>query len=261
MRVASYLKSTVSQRRHRRRKAVADFKQKQSHERPFADRFDAGRQLATKLLAYATCPNLLVLALPRGGVPVAYEVARALHAPLDIFIVRKLGVPWNEELAMGAIATGGVRVLNPEAISCSDLPESIIDEVAKREQKELERREDVYRGDRPAFDVHGRTVILVDDGLATGATMRAAAIALRQMRPLKIVVGVPVAPPETCEAFRSEVEEVICAMTPEPFVAVGAWYSDFSQTSDEEVRQLLERAAQNPHGNSPTAESVGGYDG
>ena len=168
MRVASYLKSTVSQRRHRRRKAVADFKQKQSHERPFADRFDAGRQLATKLLAYATCPNLLVLALPRGGVPVAYEVARALHAPLDIFIVRKLGVPWNEELAMGAIATGGVRVLNPAAISCSDLPESIIDEVAKREQKELERREDVYRGDRPAFDVHGRTVILVDDGLATG---------------------------------------------------------------------------------------------
>ena len=168
MRVASYLKSTVSQRRHRRRKAVADFKQKQSHERPFADRFDAGRQLATKLLAYATCPNLLVLALPRGGVPVAYEVARALHAPLDIFIVRKLGVPWNEELAMGAIATGRVRVLNPEAISCSDLPESIIDEVAKREQKELERREDVYRGDRPAFDVHGRTVILVDDGLATG---------------------------------------------------------------------------------------------
>jgi hypothetical protein len=140
MRVASYLKSTVSQRRHRRRKAVADFKQKQSHERPFADRFDAGRQLATKLLAYATCPNLLVLALPRGGVPVAYEVARALHAPLDIFIVRKLGVPWNEELAMGAIATGRVRVLNPEAISCSDLPESIIDEVAKREQKELESR-------------------------------------------------------------------------------------------------------------------------
>src|SRR5262245_55028219 len=255
MRFASYLKGAVSNRRHRHRKAAADFKQKQSSERPFTDRLDAGRQLATKLLAYANCPNLLVLALPRGGVPIAFEVARALHAPLDIFLVRKLGVPWNEELAMGAIATGGVRVVNPEALSCSDLPEAIIDEVAKREQKELERREHVYRGDRPAFDVQGRTVILVNDGLATGATMRAAAIALRQMRPLKIVVAVPVAPPETCEAFRREVEEAICAITPEPCVAVGAWYSDFSQARDDEVRQLLERAGQDQHGH------LGEYDG
>jgi putative phosphoribosyl transferase len=162
---------------------------------------------------------------------------------------------------MGAIATGGVRVLNPDAMNCSDLPESIIDDVAKREQKELERRERVYRGDRPAFNIQGRTVILVDDGLATGATMRAAAIALRQMRPLKIVVAVPVAPTETCEALRSEVEEVICAITPEPFVAVGAWYSDFSQTSDEEVRELLERASQNQHGNFPSDEPVGEHDG
>jgi putative phosphoribosyl transferase len=259
MDLASYVKGPISSRLHRRRKAVADFKQKQSEERPFADRLDAGRQLATKLLAYANCPNLLVLALPRGGVPIAYEVARALHAPLDIFLVRKLGVPWNEELAMGAIATGGVRVLNPEAMSCSDLPESIIDDVAKREQKELERRERVYRSDRPAFKIQGRTVILVDDGLATGATMHAAAIALRQMRPLKIVIAVPVAPPETCEAFRSEVEEVICVITPEPFVAVGAWYSDFSQTSDEEVRELLERASQNQDGNFPT--TMGEHDG
>jgi putative phosphoribosyl transferase len=141
---------------------------------------------------------------------------------------------------MGAIATGGVRVLNQEATS---FPDSIIDDVVKREQKELERRERLYRGDPPAVDIQGRTIILVDDGLATGATMRAAAMALRQMKPLKIVVAVPVAPPETCEAFRSEVEDVICAITPDPFVTVGAWYEDFSQTSDEEVRQLLEQAS------------------
>jgi putative phosphoribosyl transferase len=160
---------------------------------------------------------------------------------LDVFLVRKLGVPWEKELAMGAIATGGVRVLNQEA---TNFPDSIIDDVAKREQRELERRERLYRCDRPALDIEGRAIILVDDGLATGATMRAAAIALRQMKPLKIVVAVPVAPPETCEAFRSEVEEVICAITPDPFIAVGTWYSDFSQTSDEEVRQLLEQASQ-----------------
>jgi predicted phosphoribosyltransferase len=257
MRLGSYLRGTI--RSHR--EAAASLKQQQSQERPFANRMDAGRKLATKLLDYVNCPNVLVLALPRGGVPIAYEVAQALHAPLDIFLVRKLGVPWNEELAIGAIATGGVRVLNPEAMSCSDLSESIIDAVAKRERKELERREHVYRGDRPALDVEGHTVILVDDGLATGATMRAAAIALRRMRPLKIVIAVPVAPPETCEAFRSEVEEVICAITPEPFIAVGAWYSDFSQTSDEEVQQLLEQAWQNQRGNSPTAEPIGEYDG
>src|SRR5262249_24293000 len=159
--------------------------------------------------------------------PIAYEIARALQEPLDIFPVRKLAVPVNEQLAMGAIASGGVRVLNPEAMGWSDLSDSTIDDAAKREQKELERREHLYRGDRPALDISGRTVILVDDGLATGATMRAAAIALRRKKPMKIVVAVPVAPPETCEVFRSEVEEVICDTTPEPFIAVGAWYSDF----------------------------------
>jgi putative phosphoribosyl transferase len=261
MLLASYLKGAISKRRNRRRQAAINLQQ-QSPGRPFADRTDAGRKLATKLLAYADCPNLLVLALPRGGVPIAYEVARALHAPLDIFLVRKLGLPWNEELAMGAIASGGVRVLNPEAMSWSDLPNSIIDDVAKREQKELERRERLYRGDRPALDIQGRTIILVDDGLATGSTMRAAAITLRQMKPLKIVVAVPVAPPETCEAFRREVEEVICAITPDPFIAVGAWYSDFSQTSDEEVRQLLEQASRDWHTDSPTtSEQAGEHDG
>jgi putative phosphoribosyl transferase len=256
VRLASYLKGAISSRRNRRRRAA---NLKQSGERPFANRPEAGRKLAAKLSAYANCPNLLVLALPRGGVPIAYEVARALHAPLDVFLVRKLGVPWNEELAMGAIATGGVRVLNQEAMS--DLPDWVINHIAKREQKELERRERLYRGDRPAVDVRGRTVILVDDGLATGSSMRAAAIALRQMKPLKIVVAVPVAPPETCEAFQSEVDEVICAITPDPFIAVGAWYSDFSQTSDEEVRELLEQASRDQHGNFRTAEHVGEHDG
>jgi predicted phosphoribosyltransferase len=156
---------------------------------------------------------------------------------------------------MGAIATGGVRVLNQETMDRIDIPDWVIDDVAKREQEELERRERLYRGDRPALDIQGRTVILVDDGLATGVTMRAAAIALRQMKPLKIVVAVPVSPPETCEAFRSEVEEVICAITPEPFIAVGAWYSDFSQTSDEEVRQLLERASRDQRRNFSTAKT------
>ncbi|HEY6366036.1 MAG TPA: phosphoribosyltransferase [Candidatus Binatia bacterium] len=250
MPLASYLKAAISNRRKQRRRAGANIQQQYNPERPFADRADAGRKLATQLMIYANNPNLLVLALPRGGVPIAYEIARALHAPLDVFLVRKLGVPLEEELAMGAIATGGVRVLNEEA---TNFPDSIIDNVAKREQRELERRERLYRGDRPALDIEGRAIILVDDGLATGATMRAAAIALRQMKPLKIVVAVPVAPPETCEAFRSEVEEVICAITPDPFIAVGVWYSDFSQTSDEEVRQLLEQASQDEDGNFLTA--------
>jgi putative phosphoribosyl transferase len=208
---------------------------------PFANRRQAGEKLAAKLTDYANRQDVLVLALPRGGVPVAYEVARALHAPLDVFLVRKLGVPGYEELAMGAIASGGVRVLNEEVTNRIDFPDSVIDEIASREQRELERRERLYRGDQPAPSVQGRTVILVDDGLATGSTMRAAATALRRMRPAKIIVAVPVAAPETCEEFRKEVDEVVCAAVPEPFMAVGAWYADFSQTSDDEVRELLRR--------------------
>ena len=207
----------------------------------FANRSEAGKELATKLMAYAHRADVLVLALPRGGVPVAYRVSRVLHAPLDVFLVRKLGVPGHEELAMGAIAMGGVRVLNKEIAIYMD--EAVIDAVSRQEQAELQRRERLYRGDRPAPNIQGRAVILVDDGLATGSTMRAAAVALRQMQPHKIVVAVPVAAAETCDEFRSEVDEVVCAATPEPFMAVGLWYADFSQTSDEEVRELLEQAA------------------
>ena len=212
-------------------------------QRRFRDRREAGQQLAAKLGAYANRPDVLVLALPRGGVPVAYEVARALGAPLDIFLVRKLGIPGYEELAMGAIATGGVRVLNPQVVGGLRIPNYIVDEVAASEQRELMRRERLYRGDRPAPDVRGRTVILVDDGLATGATMLAAIKALRQQQPARIVVAVPTAAPETCEQLRREADDVICAITPEPFHAVGLWYEDFSQTTDEEVRDLLERGA------------------
>ena len=213
-------------------------------QRPFRDRTEAGRLLAAKLTAYANRPDVIVLALPRGGVPVAYEVARALNAPLDVFLVRKLGVPGYEELAMGAIATGGVRVLNDQLVGGLRIPDYIVDEVAASEQQELTRRERLYRGDRPAPDVRGRTVILVDDGLATGATMLAAVKALRQQQPARIVVAVPTASPETCEQLRAEVDDIICAITPEPFHAVGLWYEDFSQTKDEEVRDLLARSEQ-----------------
>src|SRR4030088_2287943 len=187
----------------------------------FCDRRDAGRLLAAKLSAYANRPDLLVLALPRGGVPVAYEVARALDAPLDVFVVRKLGVPGYEELAMGAVATGGVRVLNDQLVERLGIPEPMIDAVAAREQQELARRERLYRGGRPPLDVRGRTVILVDDGLATGATMHAAIAALRQLQPARIVVAVPTASPETCEEMKAEADDVICAITPEPFHDVG----------------------------------------
>lgn len=214
---------------------------------PFENRSEAGQKLATKLSRYANRPDVLVLALPRGGVPVAYQVARALRAALDVFIVRKLGVPGYEELAMGAIASGGVRVMNEEVIRHLDFPQTVIDSIAQREGKELRRRERLYRGDRPAPNVQGRTVILVDDGLATGSTMRAAAVALRQMRPPKVIVAVPVAAPEICAEFRSEVDEVVCAATPDRFMAVGACYVDFSQTSDQEVCDLLERAAFHQH--------------
>jgi predicted phosphoribosyltransferase len=210
----------------------------------FADRREAGRFLAGKLAEYADRPDVLVLALPRGGVPVAYEVAKALHAPLDVFLVRKLGLPGHEELAMGAIASGGVLVLNEDLVRNLGIPKHVLESVIAAEQKELERRERIYRGDRPPPDVRGRTVILVDDGLATGSTMRAAVAALRQQGPARIVVAVPIGAPETCSEFEREADDVVCAVTPQPFYAVGLWYGDFSQTTDEEVHDLLERAAE-----------------
>ena len=208
----------------------------------YRDRIDAGNQLAARLSDYANRDDVLVLALPRGGVPVAYEVAKALRSPLDIFLVRKLGVPGQEELAMGAIATGGVLVLNDDVVRYLAIPGNVIDEVADMELRELERRERAYRGDRPEPKVQGKTVILIDDGLATGSTMRAAAKALRQQDPARIVVAVPVSAPQTCDEYRMGVDEIICAKTPEPFMGVGMWYLDFSQTSDEEVREILARS-------------------
>ena len=210
----------------------------------FHDRTEAGKLLAQQLTAYANQNDVLVLALPRGGVPVAFEVANALHAPLDVIVVRKLGVPGQEELAMGAIATGGVRILNLDVVQFLDIPDELINTIAAREQAELERRERLYRGDRPAYDVHGRTVILVDDGIATGATMHAAVAALKQRQPTRIIIAVPTAAPLTCAEFEAEVDELVCVIRPEPFIAVGYWYRQFAQTSDEEVRSLLERANQ-----------------
>lgn len=200
--------------------------------------------LATKLADYADRPDVLVLALPRGGVPVAFEVAGALRAPLDVFLVRKLGVPGHEELAMGAIASGGVRVINHEVVDYLNVSRDVINSVAQKEQQELQRRESVYRSARPLPDVRGKTVILVDDGLATGSSMKAAVLALRQRQPAKIVVAVPVAAPSICRELQREADEVVCAMTPEPFQAVGSWYQDFSQTTDDEVRALLDRTFQ-----------------
>lgn len=208
----------------------------------FRDRVDAGQQLAAKLTEYAGKPDVLVLGLPRGGVPVAFEVAKALNARLDMFLVRKLGVPGHEELAMGAIASGGIRVLNDEVIDMLRVPDDVVDAVAESEQQELERRENAYREGRPPPDVRGLTVILVDDGLATGSTMRAAAEALRQEAPRRLIVAVPVAARETCDEFRDRVDDVVCASTPEPFHAVGQWYENFPQTTDDEVRELLRRA-------------------
>jgi putative phosphoribosyl transferase len=210
----------------------------------YRDRSEAGRELAKKLTAYAHRQDVLVLALPRGGVPVGYEVAKALQATLDVFVVRKLGVPGHEELAMGAIATGGIRIINEEVVHMLRIPKEVIDAVAAKEQRELERREHLYRDDRPPPDVNGCIVILVDDGLATGSTMLAATEALRQQQPARLVVAVPVAAPSTCEEFSTEVDEVICAQTMEPFYGVGYWYKDFSQISDEEVHDLLSRAEQ-----------------
>lgn len=210
----------------------------------FQDRRDAGRRLAERLTDYAGDPDILVLALPRGGVPVAYEVAVALHAPLDVFLVRKLGVPGQVELAMGAIATGGVRVLNEEVVSALDIPEEVIDLVTAKEKQELARRERLYRGDHPPPNLRGRTIILIDDGLATGSTMRAAVAAVRMQQPTHIIVAVPIAAPSTYEEFQAEGIDIVCVFTPEPFQAVGLWYETFSQTTDEEIQELLARAAE-----------------
>lgn len=230
----------------------------------FKDRRDAGRQLAHKLTAYWCHPTLLILALPRGGVPVAWEVARALHAPLDLFIVRKLGIPDHEEAAMGAIATGGVQVLNQELIHQLAIPSRVVERVIERERRELERRTRLYRGDHPAPTLAGREVMLVDDGLATGATMRAAVRAVRQQAPARVTVAIPVAAADACEEFRAEVDEVVCGMTPTPFYAVGFWYEDFSQTSDAEVRDLLAQAKETPPIAPPRTkrvQEVGGFEG
>jgi predicted phosphoribosyltransferase len=207
----------------------------------FRDRTEAGKLLGAALAhRLGRRDDIVVLALPRGGVPVGYEVAKALGAPLDVFVVRKLGVPGHEELAMGAIASGGVRVLNDDVLQHIPVPMDRIAAVAEREQRELERREKAFRGDAPPLDVRGRVVVVVDDGLATGSTMRAAVRALHQMEPKSVIVAVPVGAPSTCGQFRREADDVLCLRTPEPFQAVGIWYEDFDQTSDEEVHELLE---------------------
>jgi putative phosphoribosyl transferase len=205
----------------------------------FANRRAAGRALADELSEYAGRDDVVVLGLPRGGVPVAAEVARALGAPLDVFLVRKLGLPGQEELAMGAIASGGARVVNDEVVSALSLHESVLDRVTERERPELERRERAFRGDRPPPDVRGRVVIVVDDGLATGSTMRAAIAALRTLEPARIAAAVPTAPPATCDELRPEVDDLVVLLAPQPFHAVGLWYEDFTPTSDDEVRAIL----------------------
>ena len=209
----------------------------------FRDRTEAGQVLASKLTKYLNQVNTVILALPRGGVPVAYEIGKELGLPVDIFVVRKLGVPGHEELAMGAIASGGVRHINRNVVDQLRIDSETIDVASRREQKEIERREQLYRGQRSPVDVRNKTVIVVDDGLATGSTMHAAIAALRQHRPARIVVAVPAASPQACSEIADQVDEIICAATPEPFYAVGQWYQEFSQTTDEEVRDLLARAS------------------
>ena len=208
----------------------------------FRDRSEAGRVLAQQLTEYAGRDDVIVLALPRGGIPVGYEVAKALGAPLEVFVARKLGVPGHQELAMGAIASGGSAVLDQGLVRRLGVTQAQLDQAVTDETRELERREQAYRGDHEPPELRGKTVILVDDGLATGATMRAAALAVRDQQPAKIVVAVPVAAEETCDQFRDVVDDVVCAVTPKPFYAVGMWYEDFDQTTDDEVRELLERA-------------------
>jgi putative phosphoribosyl transferase len=210
----------------------------------FVDRTEAGRELAATLAPrYAGRGDVIVLGLPRGGVPVAYEIAHALDASLDVFVVRKLGLPGHEEFGIGAIASGGVRVVDEAVLKAYGIDVDTLEDITARERRELERREHLYRDDRPFPTLRGRTVILVDDGLATGSTMRAAVAALRAEHPREIVIAVPVGAPETCVAMRSLVNDLVCLMTPEPFYAVGLWYENFDQTDDEEVHDLLERAA------------------
>ena len=208
---------------------------------PFSNRAEAGELLAARFADLADRDGVIVLGLPRGGVPVGYQVARSLRVPLDVFVVRKLGVPGHEELAMGAIASGGVHLLNHDVVGPLGIPEVVIDRVARREQVELERREALYRGDRPPLSLANKTVILVDDGLATGSTMRAAVAATRHLDPARIIVAVPVGAAPTCSELTAVADEVVCLRTPDPFVAVGLWYRDFSETSDAEVGELLGR--------------------
>jgi predicted phosphoribosyltransferase len=209
----------------------------------FSDRADAGRILASKLTNYKGRIDTVILALPRGGIPVAYEIGKELGVPVDVFVVRKLGVPGQEELAMGAIATGGMRIINYDVVEQLGINQETIDAVTDQERKELRRREQLYRGERPPREIRGRSVILVDDGIATGSTMRAAIAALRQLGPARIVVAVPVASPETCQQIGAEVDEIICAATPQSLHAISQGYERFEQTTDEEVRDLLGRAA------------------
>lgn len=209
----------------------------------FQNRTEAGQKLASKLSAYFAQPDVLVLALPRGGIPVGCEVARALQVPVDVFVVRKLGVPWNPELAMGAVATGGVRVLDQNTIGSLAIPNEEVAKVSAREELELERRERAYRGGRAPLPVAGKKVILVDDGIATGSTMRAGIAALRKLQPARVVVAVPVAPQATCSMLRKLADEVVCAIEAEDFFAIGEWYEDFTQLSDQEVQNLLDNAS------------------
>jgi putative phosphoribosyl transferase len=212
----------------------------------FIDRRDAGRVLASRLAQYASRDDVVVLALPRGGVPVAYEIASALGVPMDVFLVRKLGTPGHRELAMGAIASGGVRVLNEDVVHWYGISDLAIERIAREEQEELQRRERAYRGDRPTPDLTNKIVILVDDGLATGSTMRAAAQAVRARRPARVVIAVPVGAPQTCADLAAVADEMICARMPEPFSAVGQWYLNFEQTGDDEVRELLQKSSAIP---------------
>lgn len=216
-------------------------------ETKFRNRTEAGKLLARKLIQYGDRSDVLVLGLPRGGVPVAFEVAKALNAPLDIWLVRKLGVPGHQELAMGAIASGGMQVLNDDVLAWLRISGHTIAEVADLELHELQRRDRVYRGDRPPPQIRDRIVILVDDGLATGSTMRAAIGGLKPQHPQRIVIAVPVGPPDTCDRLRSEADEVVCLMTPTHFSAIGPWYEDFEQTTDEEVCELLAKTLATSH--------------